>query len=142
MSDNVLFVDDEVDFLQTLSERMSLRGVAPTTTSSPKEAIELAKKENFDAIVLDLLMPEMDGLEVLQALKEIRPEVQVILLTGRATVEKGITAMKLGALDFMEKPADIETLMEKIKRAKANKLILVEKKNDEMIQKILKERGW
>jgi FixJ family two-component response regulator len=81
-------------------------------------------------------MPGLDGLETLKILKEKNPERQVILLTGQATVEKGIEAMKLGAVDFLEKPVDLSQLAEKIKKAQAKKMLLVEKKTE------LAEKGW
>ena len=96
----------------------------------------------MDTIILDLVMPGMDGLETLQKIKSTMPELQIILLTGQATVKKGIEAMKLGAFDFVEKPADIQQLLSLIKEAKNKKMILVEKKNEEKIKSILQEKGW
>lgn len=142
MSERVLLVDDEKDFIETLAERMQTRGMDVSTTTSAKQALEMVDKQAYDAIVLDLMMPEMDGLEALSILKEKNPNLQIILLTGQATVEKGIEAMKLGAMDFIEKPADLETLTAKIKKAKAKKIVLVEKKNEESIRKILNAKGW
>ncbi len=142
MSEKVLLVDDEKDFIETLAERMKTRGMDVSTTTSAKEALEMVDNQNYDAIVLDLMMPEMDGLEALSILKEKNPDLQIILLTGQATVEKGIEAMKLGAMDFIEKPADLETLTAKIKKARAKKIVLVEKKNEEVIREILTSKGW
>lgn len=142
MSEKVLLVDDEGEFLEALSQRMTSRGMEVTTTTSAREAIKKVEEGSFDAVILDLMMPEMDGLEVLQTLKQKKPEIQVILLTGHGSVAKGIEAMKLGAMDFLEKPAEIKELTEKIKKAQAKKMILVEKHNEEKIQKILVDRGW
>ncbi len=142
MTEKVLLVDDEKDFLEALSERMENRGMNVATTTSAKGAIEKVAEESYDAIVLDLQMPEMDGIEALKAIKKINPDMQVILLTGHATVEKGIEAIKLGAMDLIEKPADIETITEKIKKAQAKKMILVEKKTEEKVKKILSKKGW
>ena len=142
MSEKVLLVDDEGEFLEALSQRMTSRGMEVTTTTSAREAIKKVEEGSFDAVILDLMMPEMDGLEVLQTLKQKKPDIQVILLTGHASVAKGIEAMKLGAMDFLEKPADIKELTEKIKKAQAKKMILVEKHNEEKIQKLLDEKGW
>ena len=127
MTEKVLLVDDEQDFLSIMSERMKARGMDVSTAASAKEAIQLAEAESFDAIILDLQMPGMDGLETLKALKAKKPEIQVILLTGHATVEKSVEAMKLGAMDLMEKPADLKTLTDKIKKAQTKKMILIEK---------------
>ena len=142
MGEKVLLVDDEKDFIEALGERMENRGMNVSTTTSAKNALKKMEEEAYDAIVLDLQMPEMDGIEALKAIKKKNPDMQVILLTGHATVEKGIEAMKLGAMDLIEKPADIETIAEKIKKAQANKIILVEKKTEEKIRKIITTKGW
>jgi len=142
MSEKVLLVDDEQEFVETLAERMRARDMVVSTATSPIDAIDKANKESYDAIVLDLQMPEMDGLEVLKLLKEKNPDLQIILLTGHATVEKGIQAMKFGAMDLVEKPADIKILTEKIKEAQAKKMILVEKKAEEKIKKLIQTKGW
>jgi DNA-binding NtrC family response regulator len=142
MTEKVLLVDDEKDFVEALGERMENRGMNVTTTTSATDAIAKVKAESYDAVVLDLQMPEMDGIQVLRAIKEIKPEMQIILLTGYATVEKGIEAIKMGAMDLIEKPADIAIITEKIKKAQARKMILVEKKTEEKIKKILSSKGW
>ena len=142
MKEKVLLIDDELEFIDALEERMKSRGMEVASTVSPKEGLEIVDKESFDAIILDLKMPEMDGLEVLRRLKKKNPDIQVILLTGNATVQKGIEAMKLGAMDLIEKPVDIATLTEKIKKAQARKMILVEKKTQEKIEKIMSSKAW
>jgi len=141
-NEKVLLVDDEREFIQVLSERMESRGLDVDTAVSGIEAVQRAKGASYDAIVLDLAMPEMDGIETLKHLLEVNPDLQVILLTGYATVGKGIEATKLGAMDFLEKPAEIEKLMEKIQQAKTNKLVLVEKRSEERIKGILEAKGW
>lgn len=143
MNERVLLIDDEQDFLDVLAERMRDRGMQVQTTTSALEALDLAEGEDgYDAIILDLMMPEMDGLEALTRLREKNPDLQIILLTGHATIEKGIEAMKLGAMDFLEKPIDIQALNEKIKEAKAHKMILVEKRTEETIKNIIGCKGW
>ena len=142
MTERVLLVDDEQDFIDLLGERMEARGMDVEKTTSPKTALKLVDEGSFDAVVLDLQMPEMDGLEALKILKEKRPDIQVILLTGHATVEKGIEAMKLGAMDLVEKPADLSVLTEKIQKAQAKKMILVEKKSEEKIKNIMMSKSW
>lgn len=142
MSEKVLLIDDEQDFLEVMSERMKNRDIDVTTAASAKDALQLAESGSFDAIILDLQMPEMDGLQALERLKAINPDLQVILLTGHATVEKGVQAIKLGADDVMEKPADMQKLVEKIKHAHAKKIILVEKQTEEKIRAILGSKAW
>ena len=142
MSKKVLLVDDEQDFIETLAERMENRGMEVSATTSASEALKKATENVFDAIILDLQMPEMDGLEVLRILKEKQPDIQVILLTGHATLEKGIEAIKLGAMDFIEKPVDLKVLSDKIKQAHNKKMILVEKQTEDKIKKIISNKGW
>ncbi|MDD2464361.1 MAG: response regulator [Desulfobulbus sp.] len=142
MNERVLLIDDEQDFMDVLSERMRDRGMAVSTTTSPLKAMELAEEGGYDAVILDLMMPEMDGLEALARLREKNPDLQIILLTGHATIEKGIEAMKLGAMDFLEKPIDIQMLNEKIQEAKAHKMVLVEKRTEEAIKNIIGCKGW
>jgi DNA-binding NtrC family response regulator len=103
MSEKVLLVDDEPEFLEAMAERMRTRGLSVTTASSAREALELAKQTAFDAVILDLMMPGMDGLEAFKVLRSDHEDTQVIFLTGHASVDKGIEAMKLGAMDFVEK---------------------------------------
>ncbi len=142
MSEKVLLIDDEKDFLDIMSQRMETRGMSVTTATSGPDALELVKGKNFDAIVVDLQMPGMNGIEALKEFKQINPDIQVILLTGNATLEKGIEAMKEGAMDLVEKPADLDVLREKIQKAKAQKMILVEKKTQEKMQEIMQTKGW
>ena len=141
MSEKVLLVDDEEDFLEAMAERMRARDMEVTTASSAREAFKKMESETFDAIVLDFQMPEMDGMEALKSIKAKRPESQIILLTGFATVEKGVQAMKEGAADFLEKPADLEVLSKKIKEAKAEKMLIVEKQATKRVIDIIKKYG-
>jgi DNA-binding NtrC family response regulator len=138
----VLIVDDEVEFGRVLSERMEARGLSADTAESGMEAIEMIGKRSYDAVILDLMMPEMDGIETLKRLLEINPDLQIILLTGRATMDKGIEAVKLGAVEFLEKPAELNTLMEKIRVAQDKKMVLDEGRIDTMISDLMKKKGW
>ena len=138
----VLLVDDEPHFIKMLAERLSVRGFSVETAGGGPEAVERVKEEPYDAIVLDLLMPEMDGLETLKQLKEINPDLQVILLTGHGTVDKGVEAMKLGAMDFVEKPADFQELLSKIREAKDKRMLLVEKRHEERVKELMKSKPW
>jgi two-component system, OmpR family, response regulator len=142
MSEKVLLVDDEKEFLEIMSERMRARDMDVTTATSAQQALEIIEKESFDAIILDFQMPGMDGMDALKAIKAKKPELQIILLTGYATVEKSVEAMKIGATDFIEKPADLEVLSEKIKKAKAQKMLIVEKQTEDKVKDILKKYGF
>jgi len=141
-TEEVLLVDDEAEFTEVLSRRMESRGIGVDVAASGPEALDKVAGKSYDAVILDLSMPEMDGLETLRRLLQRNPELQVILLTGYATVQKGIEAMKLGAMDFLEKPARFQELMEKIHQAKANKMLLVEKHMEDRIRDILETKSW
>ena len=138
----VLIVDDEEEFSQALAERMRMRGLSVEIAANGQEALEKVESGVFDAIILDMVMPGMDGMETLKKLKEKKPEFQVILLTGHASLDKGVESIKMGAMDFLEKPADLESLTKKIKEAKAKRLVLVEKAQEDYIKDILSKKGW
>ncbi|MCL2457759.1 MAG: response regulator [Desulfobulbus sp.] len=117
MSVSVLLVDDDEEFLAILAERLTIRGMDVTRAASGEATLDLVGATRFQVIVLDLQMPGMDGLAVLERLIALNPTQQIILLTGHATVTKGMRAMKLGAADLLEKPVDIRELAEKINAA-------------------------
>lgn len=142
MSEKVLLVDDEKEFLEIMSERMKARDMDVTTATSAEQALKIIEKEAFDAIIMDFKMPGMDGMDALKAIKAKKPEAQIILLSGYATVEKSVEAMKIGAVDFVEKPADMEVLAEKIKTAKAEKMLIVEKQTEDKVKNIIKKYGF
>ncbi|MCP4671537.1 MAG: response regulator [Desulfobacula sp.] len=141
MSEKVLLVDDEKDFLEIMAQRMEARGFEITTAQSADQALSIIEKKPFDAIIMDFQMPGMDGMEALKAIKAKSPELQIILLTGYATVEKTVEAIKAGASDFLEKPADIEVLSDKIKKATADKNLHVKKQAEERVNDILQRFG-
>jgi len=138
----VLLVDDEKDFTATLSERLELRDLEVSIASNGPEAIELANKHKFDAVILDLQMPGMDGIETLKILMEKDADMQVIILSGHATVSKSVEAIKAGATEFLEKPVDIQVLTDKIDTAAVQRFVLLEKRSAEAIDDILKRKGW
>lgn len=140
--EKVLLVDDEQEFVQALSERLQVREIRVDIANDGQTALKIAKEKSFDVIVLDLAMPGMDGIETLKELKNINPDLQVILLTGRGTLQKSVEAMKLGAMDFLEKPVHINLLMDKIKAAKAETMQAQESKTEQIISEILKTKGW
>lgn len=118
----VLLVDDEVPFVEALSKRLDKRGITVVAAFSGKEALEkLAGEPSIDSVVLDVKMPGMDGIDTLKAIKASYPMVEVIMLTGHATVDSAIDGMKLGALDYLMKPCDMDVLLAKIQDAKNKK---------------------
>jgi len=143
MSDcRVLLVDDEVDFVDILADRLETRGLMVFKANSGTEALAVAEDKVLDAIVLDMAMPGMDGLETLEGLLKINPDLQVILLTGRATLEQAATAIRIGALDLLEKPADIDTLVSKIEMAATKRWSLEEKRIEQKVADIIRKKGW
>ena len=138
----VLLVDDEREFVETLAMRLETRGLKVAVAESGELAVEKVQESVFDAILLDLAMPGMDGIETLKRLRELNPDSQVILLTGHATVKKATEAMRLGALDLLEKPVDIQVLVEKIEEAATNKMRLTERRIEEEMTDILRKKGW
>jgi DNA-binding NtrC family response regulator len=139
---SVLLVDDEKQFLDALSQRLETRGLKVNAVTSGEAAIEQAKDKHFDAIIVDLAMPGIDGIETLKRIKKDRPDLEIIMLTGQATVKSGVEAMKLGAEDFLEKPVDLKVLLEKIGKAKNKRMLVVEKSREEEIKNILKSKSW
>ena len=140
--ERVLLVDDEPDFTQILARRLESRGVQVDTAASGHEAVEKVKDKSYDAVFLDLAMPGMDGMETLKRLLGDNPDLQVVLLTGHGTLPQGVAAIKLGAMDFLEKPAAIEQLMEKVHQAKAKRMLLVEQQAEDKIRSILEHKPW
>lgn len=138
----VLLVDDEEEFVGVLAERLEARGLTVDTAGNGELALEKAAKRPFDAVVLDMAMPGMDGIETLKGLLQINPDLQVILLTGRATLGQAVEAMKLGALDFLEKPVDIETLVAKIEEAATKRSSIRDKRIEDKLSDIIRKKGW
>ena len=115
---SILVVDDEGDFLETLINRLKRRKITATGCASGEEAVRLVRETPFDVVVLDIKMPGgMDGIETLREMKKIQPLVEVILLTGHASVETSIEGMKLGAFDYLIKPIKLEELLTKMAEA-------------------------
>jgi DNA-binding NtrC family response regulator len=138
----VLLVDDEKEFLAVLGERLEARGLTVDTAESGDIALQKAADRKFDVVLLDMAMPGMDGIETLTGLLKINPNLQIILLTGRATLGQAVEVMKLGALDLMEKPVDITHLVERIHDATARKWSLDDGDMRQRVADILREKGW
>jgi DNA-binding NtrC family response regulator len=138
----ILLVDDEEEFIETLAQRLQARRLKVSTATSGAEAISQVARQEFDAIVLDLAMPGMDGLETLKRIKADHPEAEIIMLTGHGSIRTGVEAMKLGAEDFLEKPVDIRQLLEKIKEAKNKRILILQEKTKEEINKIISSKPW
>ena len=113
----VLIVDDEDDFRETIVKRLNARKIQAMGANSGVKALEVLKENDFDVMVLDVKMPDMDGIETLRHVKTMKPEIEVIMLTGHASVEFGLKGMQLGAFDYVMKPAPLNELLDTIGQA-------------------------
>lgn len=133
---NVLLVDDEIPFVDAMTRRLGKRDLTITSAYSAAEAFEkLEQGDTTEVVILDIKMPGMDGMEALKEIKRRFPLVEVIMLTGHATVESGIEGMKQGAFDYLMKPCDIDDLVAKVQEAARKKRLHEEK----IIQARIKE---
>jgi len=134
---NVLIVDDEEPFVATLTKRLTKRDLEITAAFDGKSALEkLDAESRLEVVILDVKMPGMDGIETLREIKTQHPLVEVIMLTGHATVETAIEGMKLGAFDYLMKPCDINLLVAKVDAAAARKDAQEEKITQARIKEI------
>ena len=118
----LLLVDDERQCIEVIAERLRQRGVTVACTFSGREALAWLKKNSaIDIIILDVGMPYPDGLSVLETVKKKYPLIEVIMLTGDATVYSAVAAIKLGAFDYLVKPCVLEDLLVKTEQAMARK---------------------
>lgn len=113
----VLLIDDEEEFVTTLAERLQLRGLRPVATTDGETGLNLIMKTSFDAVILDVMMPGLSGLEVLARIKNFNSQIPVIILTGHGRPEDGPRGLQLGAFDYLIKPFDIDELIRKIDEA-------------------------
>ncbi len=112
-----LIVDDEKEFRTYLSEALAGAGYETQAAASGREAVEKAADEDFDVILLDLIMPKMSGSDVLVELRRVSPRSRVIMITAFASIENAVDAIKRGATDYLSKPFKIDELLVRIKRA-------------------------
>lgn len=137
----VLFVDDEIPFVEALTKRLTKREMDILPAYSGDEALKrLAEQSDIEVVILDVKMPGMDGIETLKGIKNKFPLVEVIMLTGHATVESAIEGMKLGAFDYLMKPCEIEILVAKVSEAAARKRRHEEKIVQARLKEITKRR--
>ena len=113
----ILLVDDEKDFVETLSERMEMRDLPSDIALDGEQALKMVEEDVPDVMVLDLKMPGIDGMEVLQKVKEAYPDVQVIMLTGHGSEKDEDEARRLGAFEYLQKPTGVDKIIQTIKRA-------------------------
>lgn len=123
----IMLVDDEEDFVEMLSLRLKEVDQNVISAYSGRECLKTLETADFDVIILDVKMPDMDGIETLKEIKKRHPLVEVIMLTGHGTIEAAVQGMKLGAYDFLFKPADFDELVDKVSRARQRKQEQVER---------------
>jgi two-component system, OmpR family, response regulator CpxR len=138
----VLVVDDEEEFVDALAQRLEVRGFTVLTAFNGDDALDTVREKPVDVVILDVLMPGKDGIQTLKEIKQIKPLVEVIMLTGHATVETGIEGMKLGAYDYLMKPTDTEELVAKINKANGRKSDHEERIRQASIDNLVRTRGW
>jgi len=114
----IMLVDDEVDFLEIMAKFFKRRKVDFETATACMEALDRLGTDSFDVVIMDVSMPGLDGLECMAEMKKVQPELEVIILTGHASLNLGISGMKKGAFDYCLKPVDFDELLEKIVLAK------------------------
>lgn len=114
MRGKLLIIDDEIEFASTLCERLRIRGIDVTDVHSGTEGLARLEEIAPDIVILDLKMPDMNGLDVLTEIKKHDPGIEVIMLTGHGSGAAGIVAMEKGALDYIMKPVDLNELLQKI----------------------------
>jgi DNA-binding NtrC family response regulator len=135
-------VDDEVPFVETMTKRLTRREIEVIPAYSGDEALKKLKEHtDVEVVVLDVKMPGMDGIETLREIKRQFPLVEVIMLTGHATVESAIEGLKMGAFDYLMKPSEIETLVSKVTEAAAKKRQHEEKIMQARLKEITKRRA-
>ncbi|MEA3435080.1 MAG: response regulator [Thermodesulfobacteriota bacterium] len=139
---NVLLVDDEVPFVETMTKRLTKRDLDVSSAFNGQEALDILKKSrSIEVVILDVKMPGMDGLETLQKIRKKYPLVEVVMLTGHATVESAIDGMKLGAFDYLMKPCEMDILISKVGEAAKKKRSHEEKIIEARIKEITSRRA-
>ncbi len=134
---NVLIVDDEERFLKTTRTLLEKEGYAVQTAGDGFRGLDILKSARIDVAILDVKMPGIDGVEVLRSIKADRPLVEVLMLTGNATMETAIDGLKLGAFDYLTKPCEISVLKQKIDEAYAKRAAMLDKIQKAKIDRII-----
>jgi FixJ family two-component response regulator len=129
-SKRILLVDDEKNIRLTLARSLQPLGLETESAVNGEEALAQLQRKEFGLMLLDLKMPGMDGMEVLRRVSETRPDIRVIIITAHGTVESAVEAMKLGAVDFIQKPFTPEKILELVARVLAREELDEEKASD------------
>ena len=143
----ILIVDDDTTFCIMLRKWLEKRGFEVDTAFSYKDAVKQLDKAGFDLVLTDLRLPDKDGIDLLRVIKEKTPETQVLLMTGYADIQTAVTAIKLGAFDYVAKPVIPDEILKKLQEAlkleagPVAKVYSCESENDELFLYKRSERG-
>jgi len=138
----ILLVDDETEFTDSMSRLLRNRGYQVTAVNSGQEAINCLGQGRFDVMVLDLKMPGMDGMTTLKEAKRLNVFTETLILTGHATVDTALEAIKLGAYDYLTKPCEINDLVQKIQGAGEKKEAAEKQEFSKKIDKIIEGKTF
>ena len=133
----LLLVDDEERFLSSTKLLLEKQDITTYVATNGIDALKILEKQNIDVVFLDVKMPDHDGIEILSRMKVEHPLVEVVMLTGHATVESAVEGLKIGAFDYLMKPCDISILVEKANKASAKKRVSEEKEKRSKIEDII-----
>ena len=138
----ILLVDDETDFTDTMSQLLQTRGYRVTAVNGGESAIKALGQGRYDVMVLDLKMPGMDGMATLKEAKKLELFTETLILTGHATVDTALEAIKLGAYDYLTKPCDIDELVQKIQGASTKKDAVEKQEISKKIDRMVEGKGF
>ena len=141
MKIKLLVVDDEKQFSDVLSKRLKLQGFEVATVFNGEEAVQMVQQQEFDVVILDVLMPGKSGIDTLKEIKKINPLIHIIMLTGHARIDTAIEGMELGAYDYLIKPTEIDELVEKIRLANTHKTAMEERTHHAQTTATVKRQG-
>src|SRR6188474_1259780 len=136
----VLVVDDEPSNQTSLEKIFQREGMRVFTADAAKSALELARKHRIEVVLTDLMMPGVNGVELLRALKEVSPDTEVVLMTAYGTVETAVQAMREGAYDFVEKPLKRMTIVKSVRKAAERQSLVAENRSLKQELKLLTTR--
>jgi DNA-binding NtrC family response regulator len=134
---NLLFVDDEVDFLNSMTKRLEVRGFNVIAVDRGEKAIEAAKDQPVDIVLLDLKMPGLGGEETLKVLKDEHEWMEVVILTGHGSVDSAVEMTKGGAYQYLQKPCELDQLLEVLKDAYKKRIMNKKQIQEEKMNKLL-----
>ena len=134
----ILVVDDESAICELCARSLLRYGYGVVSTTSPLEAVDMMREQEYDLLLLDVRMPEMDGLEVMRRVREFAPDVAIVVMTGYASVEAAIEAVKQGAADFLPKPFQLDNLRLAVSGALARRELSQERGRSQALMNLVR----